>query len=185
MAGDEHASRSDAPLPCEPCLAGRLFSFDWAHANTRSPGGDLMPGGFALPDRGAFDLSHPLRHGTLYQCRACGRPWYLDGATERMSLVPEDRVPLILAWNERSIFLSGEIVEKLAAIGPRRPTSTGAAANIAKHPAASSRSRGSGSIWRWCHFSATRPLKPGGIAGWAPRSPIFIRAPMLCRCRSA
>lgn len=125
MAIVEQVSRLGAPVACELCLAGRLMSFNWARANDHGPRGDLKPGGFTSPGRSAFDVSQPLRHGTLYRCKACGRSWYLDGDTDMMSLVPEDRVSLILAWNQHAIFLSKGISAKLDAIGRTPPDKYG------------------------------------------------------------
>jgi hypothetical protein len=125
MATVEQVSRPGAPVACELCRAGRWTSFNWARASDHGRGGDLKPGSFASPGRSAFDLSHPLRQGTLYRCKACGRSWYLDGTTDMMSLVPEDRVSLILAWNEHAICLSKGIVAKLDGIGRTPPDKYG------------------------------------------------------------
>jgi len=51
-----------------------------------------------------------------------------------MSVVAEDRVPLILRWNEREIWLAPELVGKLDAIGRTPPDSFGNGRDYSQTP---------------------------------------------------
>ena len=64
-----------------------------------------------------LEVMQPLRRGTLYRCRICGQPWHLNANGRWMSIVPEDRLPLIRAWDSAPIKLPDAVTTKLEEIG--------------------------------------------------------------------
>jgi hypothetical protein len=99
------------PKPdCTVCSAGALLSFNYRYARTTTRAADRR-------DLSIFVAPEPLRWGTLYQCKACANPWYLDGDAKYMHFVPRERVALIQAWNERPIDLSPAHLAAIEAIG--------------------------------------------------------------------
>lgn len=94
---------------CNACQAGKTVWFAWKL--------DEAPR--------AFVLEQYLRIGKLYRCSICHRPWYLDGFEKYMYSVEEQRVPLVLQWNERPIRLQPELIAKLREIGRTPPDQYG------------------------------------------------------------
>lgn len=107
-------SRIGAEAACPACEAGRLIRFNWRYHGKQGS-----------PDQrrrlDAFEPWQALRHGSLYRCTACARPWHLDGAGEMMTIVPDGRLDLILAWSRAEIMLADDALEALGEIGPTPP----------------------------------------------------------------
>ena len=90
---------------CSACYAGQLLSFAWKESKVRH----------------VFVLDRPLRSGALYRCGACHAVWYLDANERMMGAVSDERLPLVLRWNEAPIVLSDTIFGKLKEIGETPP----------------------------------------------------------------
>lgn len=110
---DSTAPRRGVVL-CPACRAGGLISFSWPDPPNYDDDKHWRPMESLQADR-------PLRYGTLYRCLACARPWHLNGAGNRMTIVPEGRLELVLAWNAAEIMLPDAVLEALGEIGPTPP----------------------------------------------------------------
>ena len=127
-----NASADGKPQACGSCKTGALLSFRWDSASL---------GPFELPDRSVFARPAELRYGTLYECIACGQPWYLHGNPSFMHVVPRDRMDLIRRWNEQPVTFSREHLRALEAIGAT-PQSPGSPKGITETPCAVATSTG-------------------------------------------
>lgn len=116
MATIHGVFRLEGTVACQGCHAGHLVGFNRAQASDRDP---------AMPVRSGFEVSRPLRSGALYRCKRCDRPWYLSITTGLMSLVPDERMALILAWDRSRILLSPSVTARLGQIGPTPPDQYG------------------------------------------------------------
>lgn len=107
-------SRLGAEPTCETCRAGGVVSFNWDFAQERGSAEDL--------DRVApFVPWKDLRRGTLFRCNVCGQVWHLDGGGQIMTHVADERLPLVLQWNEEPIALTEDLQARLEQIGPTPP----------------------------------------------------------------
>lgn len=123
------SSRSGRKPDCKFCDAGSTISFNWQYAQTTT-----QPN--AKRDLSVFVDPKPLRYGTLYQCKACGQPWYLHGEPEFMSFVPRERMPLIQQWNGQPILLPPEQISELQKIGRTPSDQYGNGAEFCETPCA-------------------------------------------------
>ncbi len=109
---------SSSRLTCEPhcqtCGSGATISFNWEYAKTT-----VRPD--ARRDLSIFVSPQKMRWGTLFQCSSCGQPWYLDGNSQFMNLVPRERIGLIQKWNEHPILIGSEYRSKLEDISHTPP----------------------------------------------------------------
>lgn len=110
---DSTAPRRGTVL-CQVCRAGGLISFSWPDPPNYDNDKNWRP-------METLRLDRPLRYGALYRCRACARPWHLNRAEDKMSIVPEDGLELVLAWNEAEIMLSHAVLAVLVEIGRTSP----------------------------------------------------------------
>jgi hypothetical protein len=105
------AVHSARKVGCEPtclvCGAHCTISTSWKQVVAERPD--------------TFVALKALRWGTLFQCRSCAQPWYLDGSEQFIHYVPRDRLPLIEQWNHAPIRLSAEVVSKLVEFGRTPP----------------------------------------------------------------
>ena len=107
-------SRLGAEPTCEACRAGGMISFNWAFAQERGSAEDL--------DRIApLVLWKDLRRGRLFRCNVCHQVWHLDGRGQIMTHVAQERLPLVLKWDEEPILLTEEQQARLEQIGPTPP----------------------------------------------------------------
>jgi hypothetical protein len=58
-----------------------------------------------------------LKNGFLFLCPDCGRQWYLDGAREMMTVVPENKMNLIEKWTSFPLVLPPSLWAKAKLIG--------------------------------------------------------------------
>lgn len=112
---------------CPACEAGKLISFNWHYYRER--GADD-----STHDLASFEPWQDLRYGSLFRCRACARPWHLDGAGEMMTIVPEGRLDLILEWSRAEIILPANVLGTLGEIGPTPPDHYGNGREYAETP---------------------------------------------------
>lgn len=111
-------SRLGADPTCNACRAGEITSFNWAFANERGIPEDV--------DRVApFVPWKELRRGRLFQCNVCHQVWHLDSRSQLMTHVTEERLPLVLKWNEEPIALTEDQQAWLEQIGPTPPATYG------------------------------------------------------------
>ena len=111
-------SRLGADPTCNACRAGEITSFNWAFANERGTADDV--------DRVApFVPWKELRRGRLFRCNVCHQVWHLDSRSQLMTHVTEERLPLVLKWNEEPIALTEDQQAWLEQIGPTPPDTYG------------------------------------------------------------
>jgi hypothetical protein len=120
---------------CTLCGAGSTISFNWKYATTAARPESKL-------DSLVFIEPQPLRYGTLFRCRSCGQPWYLDGEQQFMNFMPRDRLPLIQDWNRQPIALRSEHVSELRKIGRTPPDLYGNGAQFHETPCAVTAGRG-------------------------------------------
>lgn len=107
-------SRLGAEPACDACGAGATVSFNWRYAQERRSAEDV--------ERiNLFAAWKNLRRGKLYRCLACQAVWHLDGDSERMTHVNDERIELVLAWNAAPITLPADLVAIVQQIGPTPP----------------------------------------------------------------
>ena len=107
-------SRLGAEPTCAACGAGATISFNWGYAQERRSPEDV--------ERiNLFAAWKSLRRGALYRCRVCQTVWHLDGRSERMTHVDEQRLELVLAWDAAPITLTPDLVSTVQQIGPTPP----------------------------------------------------------------
>ena len=58
-----------------------------------------------------------LKFGHRYDCKYCGRPWFLDGDSKMMHRVPDSRRPILEEWATKDTRPSDEQKAQLAEIG--------------------------------------------------------------------
>jgi hypothetical protein len=100
----------EASPGCPSCDGTRYTRFNWKLAlETKGHEIDKYPKCLRLERR--------LKVGVLYGCPACHAKWYLDDGEETMSVIPAARLPLLDAWNSRSVRASSEVLLAAAGIG--------------------------------------------------------------------
>ncbi len=103
---------------CEACGAGATLWFNWSYAQGRDQPEDRAR-------TSVFSIWRPLRRGQLYRCSVCQEVWHLDGNAETMTYVEEERLLLVLKWNNEPISIPTAIVADLELIGPTPPDTYG------------------------------------------------------------
>jgi len=127
MAVNATRSRNAQAADCLHCRGGSWLSFNWAYLRLRRNDDDRQR--FA-----AFAPAETLRHGALYRCCVCSRLWHLDAAGLMMSVVSEDRLPLVRAWSQAPIRLPEAVQSVLEAIGETPPDIYGSGAGYVQTP---------------------------------------------------
>ena len=124
---DASSKRADAPRPrdqitpiktsrlgvrsdCGACRSGSIYGFNYRYAL------EMKDSDYATIIE-ALAKQKDLRFGALHKCMECGASWYFDPARNWMETTPWDRLALIDAWNEHAIFLAGDNLKILDAIG--------------------------------------------------------------------
>lgn len=87
---------------CRLCRAGGSTSFNWPWANKHS-----------RPNLYVYELAEKLKTGSLFKCKSCNNPWYLDGNELFMNSVPKTHLKLIEQWNASPITLPAEQLQIL------------------------------------------------------------------------
>ncbi len=96
---------------CRICGAGSLTNFNWLYAQNHPHAHNLY----------AYESSKKLRIGSLFKCKSCSHPWYLDKDELFMNSVPLEKLELIEEWNISPIHLTNEQLEILTKIGSTPP----------------------------------------------------------------
>ncbi len=109
---------------CRLCGTGRLTSFNWPHAQKHPEALNLY----------VYEFSKKLRTGSLFKCKSCNHPWYLDENELFMHSVPMERLKLIEEWNAKPIILSAEHTHILKEIGATPPDVYGNGRQYAQTP---------------------------------------------------
>lgn len=89
---------------CPSCRPGGLVGFGWQRAKEKG-------------ETSAYVLKRPMRYGSLYQCRDCGHPWYLDSDEKLMNFIPADRIALCEEWDAGPIRFDAAHLARLREIG--------------------------------------------------------------------
>lgn len=109
---------------CRLCGAGGLKSFNWQYA--KEPPSDSTCNIFNWPygkvhppvyTSYVYEFVKKLRTGSLFKCKSCSNPWYLDENELFMNFVQKTRLELIEQWNASPITLPAEQLQILKKIG--------------------------------------------------------------------
>jgi hypothetical protein len=104
-------AQSKNPAGCPACDGnGGIFQFDWKLAKAE-PLGEV--GKYAR----SLLKKKQMRLGLVYGCPVCAQAWYLDSRTEKMSIVPGDKLSPLAKWGSMPQVLPPPLWEKAKAIG--------------------------------------------------------------------
>lgn len=96
---------------CRICGAGQLTMFNWPRAKE-------YPSAYNLY---VYEFEKKLKAGSLFKCKSCNNPWYLDENELFMNFIPKKRLELIEQWNSSPIILHSEQLQILKEIGRTPP----------------------------------------------------------------
>jgi hypothetical protein len=109
------AGGNGSPAGCPACDGGwRTVQFNW-RAALMEPTGEWG----RYPKTLAFKKN--LKRGFLYECPACGQPWYLDEKKEIISVLPEKQLGLVEEWSSAPLLLNPDLWKKAKDIGATPP----------------------------------------------------------------
>lgn len=104
--------------PCEYCLANkqgnRVFGFSLPYYLLQDPATEP-----AAAVARSLEQAGDLRHGRLFRCRYCGRPWVDNGHGYCSGLTKRD-IPVVIRWNDHTLAPDAHL-PALAEIGATQP----------------------------------------------------------------
>ena len=103
LSGGSGTPRIRGRAACSACGQPTCRSYNWQAHRRACP---------AL-----FSPWRALRHGTLHRCGPCMAIWYLDVDNLFLTLVAEDRMPLMMEWDRGPVTLPADAAAVLGRIG--------------------------------------------------------------------
>ncbi len=101
------------PVRCEICGAGHVVRLDW--------GGGAFDAEEDRARTAALDHREDLGRGSLFACRICQEPWWVDAQRTAAHHVTAGKLALLRAWSEADLSLSPAALTLLKKIGPTPP----------------------------------------------------------------